>query len=363
MESNGLELHFAPGEMRNIWFMFIGCILGFLGFEACVVYQLVFGKEAGDAEANDRAASKQGEAATGPESVTALGVTDTSTDGVEADAPKASHAAPRYTTGHLPRLMPAVEGLRIIGAIHIVAFHFYLFDNSPTQCLPCRLGEWWVHIFFVITGIVSYRSCSRQTTTRDRHAFGGLRLLERRLKHIYPIVFISFVIVYFVKMYTDVYVTSVTTLRVLMLSSSWSPPFEDSAALNGPAWYISNLVLFWPCLPHWAHAVRRASRRALFLMLATLYAGSFAPFVTRYLIINVPGTRKLMPSAVAVAVCSCSSWCCELGDGDLYQTDATKTTTRDLTSAESIAPSALRVLLTSPPMRHRVQGAKTRATR
>ena len=195
----------------------------------------------------------------------------------------------QYRSGHLPRHMPAVEGLRIIGAIHIVLFHFYLFENKETECLPCRMGEWWVHVFFFITGIVSYKSCSRQKTTKDSHAFGGLRLLEKRLKNVYPLIFISFVMVYFAKLYIHTYVTSVSVLRIMLLTSSWSPPFSDSSLLNGPVWYISNLVLIWPLLPHWAHAMRRASRFSLISMTILLYAGSFSPFVTRYGLLNVSG--------------------------------------------------------------------------
>ena len=324
-EVEGIVLNFAPGEERNIWFMVIGCIVGFLPFEALTIYQLMYGTDddggggGGNGRENgggkyiargsrsDETGSRYMRADSGQS--TASNVIAVPGD-LEADEPSPptpssmatlEHPGPQkdkgdddisaaYTIGHLPRQMPAVEGLRIIGAVHIVAFHFYLFEHKETQCLPCRLGEWWVHIFFVITGLVSYRSASRQKTTADAHAFGGLRLLERRLKHIYPITFISFVIMYFVRMYNDAYVTSVSVLRVLMLSSSWTPPFHDSSVLNGPAWYISNLVPFWLLLPHWARALRRASRKCLFLMLAVLYVGSFAPFVTRYMVIQVPGT-------------------------------------------------------------------------
>ena len=322
-EVEGIPLIFAAGEERNIWFMVLGCIVGFLPFEALTIYQLMYGtdddggggrghgdgrkKIARDAQSDETGSRYMCEKSGQSASSNVIAVPGD----LEADEPspptpssmatlghpgpqngRGDDASSAYTIGHLPRQMPAVEGLRIIGAVHIVAFHFYLFEHKETQCLPCRLGEWWVHIFFVITGLVSYRSASRQKTTADTHAFGGLRLLERRLKHIYPITFISFVIMYFVRMYNNAYVTSISVLRVLMLSTSWTPPFQDSSVLNGPAWYISNLVPFWLLLPHWARALRRANRKCLFLMLAVLYVGSFAPFVTRYMVIDVPGKNQ-----------------------------------------------------------------------
>ena len=187
----------------------------------------------------------------------------------------------------LPRRMDAIEGLRIVGAIHIVLFHFYTFENQTRTCLPCKLGNYWVHVYFMITGFVSYKSCARTDS-----ASGGLRLLERRLKSLYPIVFISYLITYVGKAMSNTWVTSITTQRLLFLVSTFTPPFNEASELNGPAWFIGTLTLYWLALPHWCIAAKRASLTGLATMAFIVYAASFAPHIAWYGILGLDSSKS-----------------------------------------------------------------------
>ena len=199
----------------------------------------------------------------------------------------ASSSSTNATEGLLPRRMNALEGLRVIGAIHVVLFHFYTFSNQQNQCLPCKLGTYWVHIFYIITGLVSYRSCARSGT-----ATGGLRLLEKRLKTFYPLVFISYAITYFSKASVNVWVTSITTQRALFLVSTFTPPFSDVGRLNGPAWFIGSLTLYWIALPHWCVAAKRASGQVLAAMTFIVYLATFAPHLAWYGLLGLDSSRS-----------------------------------------------------------------------
>ena len=193
-----------------------------------------------------------------------------------------SHAATKQRTsssssGFLPRRMDALEGIRFVASIHIVLFHFYTFNDKQVECLPCRLGNYWVPVFFVLTGLVSYKSCARKDTP-----YGGLRLLERRVKILYPIIFVSCAIAYFSKMSVGRYVGSITVQRILLLISTYTPPFSDVGILNGPLWYISALTAYWVCLPHWCCAAKRADTRGIVAMVILVYFGSLVPQIAYF---------------------------------------------------------------------------------
>ena len=185
-------------------------------------------------------------------------------------------------TDLLPKRMDAIEGLRIIGAIHIVLFHFYTFEKQKRMCNPCKQGQYWVHVYYMITGLVSYKSCSRTNTP-----YGGLRLLERRLKTLYPMVFLSCLLTYIGKISANIYVTSITVQRVIFLVSTFTPPFGEARALNGPSWFIGTLTVYWVALPHWCCAAKRASGKGLAIMLLLLYIATWAPHVCWYGILDL----------------------------------------------------------------------------
>ena len=313
-------------EVHRIWVVFACVLVPFLLFEALAFYFINHGrKSAGGAEGEagkavelrprspprggkadapadaERGAGAAGPGAAadddgaaaerqvedyaisvGPEQVQIRG--RTFEDSLGAPAPAAVGAGGTHDL--LPRRMDPIEGLRIIGAVHIVLFHFYTFENQKRTCLPCKLGNYWVHVYFMITGFVSYKSCARS----DR-ASGGLRLLERRLKSLYPIVFISYLITYVGKAIQGRWVTSITTQRLLFLVSTFTPPFAEARELNGPAWFIGTLTLYWIALPHWCMAAKRASLRGLAAMALVVYAASFAPHIAWYGILGLDSSR------------------------------------------------------------------------
>ena len=291
---------FRPREQEYIWIMFAVTCSTWLIFE-CVLYFSSFVKEDGiKQEKRDvHVASLEGicsqTVSTLKGNVCELGETgETNSDpsiflDVDSRRGEVSNneeisigsSDQRFSSRSLlPRRMPAIEGLRVIGAMHVVLYHFYS-KTATFRCIPCRQGLHWVHIFFCITGLVSYRSCSKLKST------DGLRLAAKRVKALYPLYFISCAITYFSKLWQNRLITSMTVLRILNFTSVLTPPFDEAVYLNMPGWFLQTLFYYWICLPHWAVAARKSTIKGLIIMMIILYVAAFMPHFTWHYVISV----------------------------------------------------------------------------
>ena len=164
----------------------------------------------------------------------------------------------------LPRMMPALEGVRVLGAFHILVFHLYQkFEwthyNAET-CQFCGFGKYWVQVFFVLTGFVSYKSCSRETSSPGHS--DGWTLARRRVVVLYPLYFISSLMGYLTTILNGAAASSDEVFRTLLLNQTWWPPFHF-AGVNGPGWFLSCLLCFWVALPHWCRSMKKAASVSL----------------------------------------------------------------------------------------------------
>ena len=185
----------------------------------------------------------------------------------------------------LPKMMPALEGIRVLGALHICVFHLYQrfewTNYNAETCQFCGFGKYWVQVFFMLTGFVSYKSCSRESGP------DGFMLARRRVAGLYPLYFIACVMGYLVTLLHSNAASADEVFRTLLLNQTWWPPFHYGG-LSGPGWFLSNLLVFWVGLPHWARAVKKASFPKLICLIAVSYLASWGPHLSCYNILDFP---------------------------------------------------------------------------
>ena len=185
----------------------------------------------------------------------------------------------------LPRMMPALEGIRIIGAFHILVFHLYQkfeWSNFTSEtCQFCGFGKYWVQVFFMLTGFVSYRSCSREGGP------DGFTLARRRVVGLYPLYFIACMMGYLVTLLQTNAASADEVFRTLLLNQTWWPPFHYGG-LSGPGWFLSCLFVFWIALPHWARALRRGALWKVVMLVTISYLASWMAHLSCYEILDFP---------------------------------------------------------------------------
>mmetsp|Transcript_125124 Transcript_125124/g.325060 ORF Transcript_125124/g.325060 Transcript_125124/m.325060 type:complete len:772 (+) Transcript_125124:40-2355(+) len=195
--------------------------------------------------------------------------------------------------------------VRVLAHFHIAAMHYYSLLPEHIGAVfgfPswARFGSCWVPFFFMLSGFVAYLADGRQG---DSANIPGLaNLLGRRLAKYYPAFALSIVItvgtpvcrVFIADHLGQFFLT-------LFLVQSWVRPFER-VLMNGPSWYLSNLVAFSLAAPFWSKQVRLTSSPVLLLSWLWITSCMF-PFTIRAL-----NFQPLLGDGLASFV-SFSPWC------------------------------------------------------
>lgn len=215
--------------------------------------------------------------------------------GVAAPLVAAGTTAPRGA-------IAALDGIRVIGAFHIVAFHLYQRVGACGKGIPvlapsvvgwecswCGFGKYWVQAFFLISGFVSGLSYFAAAAAKEargedpRPAEPLLPYVVKRVVPLYPLYLLglALALLFRVAFPPGGEVGAWDLASSLLMVQSWAPPFNPEY-LNGPAWYLSNMLFFWILFPHWARAVVGMSRDALLGLCVLVYACAFVPTAITY---------------------------------------------------------------------------------
>eukprot|EP01062_Namystynia_karyoxenos_P035062 TRINITY_DN25693_c0_g1_i1.p1 TRINITY_DN25693_c0_g1~~TRINITY_DN25693_c0_g1_i1.p1 ORF type:complete len:968 (+),score=191.97 TRINITY_DN25693_c0_g1_i1:71-2905(+) len=273
----------AAGSAR-LWSVVLAALVPFLAWEAAVLAALRCsapgrraGQQGGDTPPPDvtppRARECPGDAETG-----------------EGDEGKEVAGTTQAPQGAVPQSR-GIEGIRTLASLHIVSFHLFQTLHADggaaeVHCSVCGFGKYQVQTFMLVSGYVSAASnLAKGVVSESTPSF-----LRRRLLPLWPL---HALCIAFAAAYTGLHrgewdaEHSKGLLLSLPLLQSWIPPFIASG-LNGPAWFLSNLVLFWACFPHWMRAARAMSPAAAAGAALGVYAASWTPTVICYLLFDLP---------------------------------------------------------------------------
>jgi hypothetical protein len=70
------------------------------------------------------------------------------------------------------------------------------------------------------------------------------------------------------------------------MTTTWFEPFHFD--INGPAWFLENLLIFWLFTPHWMHTVALLGPRLQWGLLALCWAVMWGPHIAMYEILDMP---------------------------------------------------------------------------
>jgi peptidoglycan/LPS O-acetylase OafA/YrhL len=207
------------------------------------------------------------------------------------------------------RFYQGVNGVRVIAVLHIMVFHLFQVVYAPdldpsnnhgtlhpaiiSECSFCGFGKYWVQAFFLISGYVT--SLSRNSRSAQRETWDSWKAqLTKRVLRVYPLYMFSLIFCCI-----SVHATTGGGIdwKAFILSAfmvqSWFPPFYNT--INGPAWFMSNLLFFWIFFPHWNDSIRSianrnttASLNCMSILLAGVWLATFMPFINCYMIYDLP---------------------------------------------------------------------------
>ncbi|MCP3944636.1 MAG: acyltransferase [Desulfobacteraceae bacterium] len=156
----------------------------------------------------------------------------------------------------------ALSLFRFIAAVIIITFHFGKKANLISG-LPnlFTAGPQMVTFFFTLSGFVL-------TLAYYNRSFTKKQFWTKRLKRIYPLYFLALAIVVLIDYYKGSFQPVPIFLHLAFLQS-WIPSFPLS--LNGPAWFVSDLMFFYLIFPFILKKVKIiAQNRYKFLLLSIL---------------------------------------------------------------------------------------------
>eukprot|EP00854_Cymbomonas_tetramitiformis_P011018 gene11018-13032_t len=213
-----------------------------------------------------------------------------------------------------------LDGMRVLGAVHIVAFHLYqeveMSDGTVYRSSFCGFGKYWIPFFFLLSGFVLSLSNERSAHSGTlgnagavaepflagsdaarawavlkaacQHMSAAASHLNRRLSKVFPLHAVALLGAAVIHLVQDGQraVGAEEAGGTLLLVHSWYEPYHWD--LNGPSWFLSNMVLFWLAAPHWCSAAQRCSPGAAAAMAAGCWAASFAPHVACYHLHDLP---------------------------------------------------------------------------
>ena len=167
--------------------------------------------------------------------------------------------------------LEALTGLRILAALHVVAFHYAVpaaVASGPAALERfLRMGFIGVSLFFVLSGFVLAYNYAGED--------GGLRGARRpfwvaRLSRIYPLFLLALVLqapVYVAQtvehsgLRSGLLRAAITAVPALVMLQAWTP--FTTAAWNGPGWSLSAEAFFYLAFPWVVARVRCATRGQL----------------------------------------------------------------------------------------------------
>lgn len=195
----------------------------------------------------------------------------------------------------IPRLQ-ALDGSRFVGAMLIVAYHFYGEHLGGIA----HGGSCWVSYFFLLSGFVlAYREMTLPSEVPRKST---LRYVKHRLTTIYPIYIFSLLTVIFEATRVDHSKFEWNCLPLhFMLAQAWLPicsKFQPwvhdyqccSTSWNSIAWYVSTLVPFWLIVRPLSLLFRKASVVTCLISMALLWTWTIVPtIILHFNVHNFPG--------------------------------------------------------------------------
>jgi peptidoglycan/LPS O-acetylase OafA/YrhL len=159
----------------------------------------------------------------------------------------------------------ALNGLRFLAALGVVAFHYMPATGSASlsslvQCGPAAVG-----FFFLLSGFVL---AHRHPSTPSKTAFWWARFVR-----IYPMYLLAFLL--FLPMAVEKYrgapihLPALAALLNLFMLQSWTPL---SQSWNGPSWSLSVEAFLYAMFPFLVVPIGRANRRVVWCLVAMLPA-------------------------------------------------------------------------------------------
>jgi hypothetical protein len=191
-----------------------------------------------------------------------------------------------------------------VGRTPVKVLGAHLQSRQAFGCSFCAFGKYWVQAFFLISGFVLSMSASEKVRNAAQAPEKLVRLMARRLGRLYPMYAFSLLLCV-----PPVSTVLCDLLRHLSPDSSYCEPPVDAPSrsiaasfamvqtwlrpfhsqVNGPAWFLSNLCVFYALHPHWHEmAFRRLSDGVRLTALVLVYLASFTPHLVCYQFFDVP---------------------------------------------------------------------------
>ncbi|KAK3244140.1 hypothetical protein CYMTET_46235 [Cymbomonas tetramitiformis] len=216
-------------------------------------------------------------------------------------------------------------------AIHLLSSFYMLLhevemsDGTKYKCNLCGFGKYWLQCFFLLSGYVLYRSHDSSNagparsvlpnavhpapnatqptshgTSPDasdpapatvvynirqqmwQHAAASGASLAKRGSVVYPLHAVAVLIAMIWRSADRSHspVGAREAVSTLFLVQSWFEPYHWD--LNGPSWFLSNMVLLWLWTPHWCQAAQRCGMVSAAGVAAGCWAASLGPHLACY---------------------------------------------------------------------------------
>jgi peptidoglycan/LPS O-acetylase OafA/YrhL len=208
--------------------------------------------------------------------------------------------------------LPALNGLRVVAALHIYLFHlmqahqaglltFGLLDALPTPLVRLvARGFVSTGLFFQLSGFLlayAYLGPEGRPKVADRPFWRG------RFVRLYPLYFLSLILLIPAPALLPITPRAMTPVQALgnvatnlTLTQAWFPPF--AIAWNAPAWALSAFAFFYAVFPGFSRGISRLGPWALRRLLAGLVVAGLVPSLA-YLVVDPEGVAW---SATSVTV-------------------------------------------------------------
>eukprot|EP00300_Choanocystis_sp_HF-7_P022493 c21797_g1_i1.p1 GENE.c21797_g1_i1~~c21797_g1_i1.p1 ORF type:complete len:374 (+),score=49.77 c21797_g1_i1:44-1165(+) len=214
--------------------------------------------------------------------------------------------------------MYTLDVLRLLAAVHIVLYTFFVPRQSGVLQNICQWGNIEASFFFVLSGFcltISYWSMRQQFDL-------GLYMIKR-LARIYPtyVAMLIFVVYHSPKLYIDTRAKIAHFVLHLVLAQSWYSPTFTEYSLNVSTWAVSTLAFLYILFPVLLRLLDQNFQTRRSKLVVALLAWPF-----NWMIYEVLGLLDLFPfdssfpilhiPAFWIGMCAGGLYCQELPDYD-----------------------------------------------